>query len=379
MTCGLPSQLLAMRLRRLAVAAMQPSPSSITIPVASAAMAQSVRTFSSATPLSNPHVLNAPQTGAVSSGSRFVLWKPVSRPRLSMLRAPGVAPVSAPFTSSNALWYSLRCMTARGKDRSHNRPASDEDPQSKSGDEERKTRDEASAAEEEEGSGGGGAAKPRQTRKTRSKAKSFADHVRGIREDYSKFPDMYNSANLINFIIFTVFCLCSTGSNTEEAWWLSQWGVDSSFKPHTWLLHSFLTNSFTAMAYAMMLLHTMCHALLPVMGSRTLLLYVASTATISGAIIFGGNRLYYGSQPAPEKQFGPWDVVHALFVMQYYCFGTNPVTTLNSFSGWVKYAMWVGEVCILYFDWQPTVVGTFVGLALLKGVPRFRVGMPAAM
>ncbi|KPI87613.1 hypothetical protein ABL78_3322 [Leptomonas seymouri] len=208
--------------------------------------------------------------------------------------------------------------------------------------------------------------------------KSFMDHINGLREDYAKFPDIYNSANAINFILFTVFCLCSTGSNSEENWWMTQWGLDNSFRPWTWLLHSFLTNNFLSMTYAMMLLHTMCHHVLPTVGSRGLMMYVGSTALISGAIIWGGNYLYYGSAAAPEKQFGPWDIVSALFVMEYLYYGLTPFTILNSFHGWIKYAVWVGEVCILYFDWQPTVVGTLVGLALCRGVPRFRAMKSAA-
>lgn len=212
-----------------------------------------------------------------------------------------------------------------------------------------------------------------------AKKKSFMDHVRGLREDYANFPHIYNSANAINFVVFTVFCLCSTGSNTEERWWMEQWGVDNSVRPWTWLLHSFLTNNLLSVTYAMMLLHTMCHQMLPTLGSRGLMLYCGSTAVISGAVMWLGNWLYYGSgAAAPEKQFGPWDIVAALFVMEYFYYGLTPMTILNSFSGWIKYACWVGEVCILYFDWQPTLVGTLVGLALCKGVPRFKAVKPAA-
>ncbi|KPA75990.1 putative mitochondrial hypothetical protein [Leptomonas pyrrhocoris] len=246
--------------------------------------------------------------------------------------------------------------------------------QEESGDEKAKTEGESTAEE----NGGKGGANGKKGKAAPKKKKSFMDHINGLREDYAKFPDIYNSANAINFVVFTVFCLCSTGSTTEENWWMTQWGLDNSFRPWTWFLHSFLTNNFLSMTYAMMLLHTMCHHVLPTLGSRGLMMYVGSTAVISGAIMWLGNYLYYGGAAAPEKQFGPWDVVGALFVMEYFYYGLTPLTILNSFSGWIKYAVWVGEVCILYFDWQPTVVGTVVGLALCRGVPRFRAMKPAA-
>lgn len=248
--------------------------------------------------------------------------------------------------------------------------------------EENKENDEKTKAggekSEEESNANGGKKGKKGKGKATPKKKSFMDHVRGLREDYAKFPDIYNPANMINFVVFTVFCLCSTGSNSEEAWWMAQWGLDNSFRPWTWLLHSFLTNNFLSMTYAMMLLHTMCHHVLPTLGSRGLMLYVGSTAVISGAIMWLGNYLYYGSAAAPEKQFGPWDVVGALFVMEYFYYGLTPFTIINSFSSWIKYAMWVGEVCILYFDWQPSLVGPLVGLALCMGSPRFKAMRPAA-
>ncbi|CAJ1986752.1 hypothetical protein conserved [Leishmania donovani] len=212
--------------------------------------------------------------------------------------------------------------------------------------------------------------------KGQAKKKSLMDHVRGLRDDYANFPHIYNSVNAINFVVFTVFCLCSTGSNTEERWWLEKWGVDNSVRPWTWLLHSFLTNNFLAMTYAMMLLHTMCHHVLPTLGSRGLMMYCGGTAVFSGAIMWLSNYLYYGSTAAPEKQFGPWDVIAALFVMEYLYYGVTPMSILSSFSGWIKYACWVGGVCILYFDWQPTLIGTLVGLAFCKGVPRWQAVRP---
>lgn len=271
----------------------------------------------------------------------------------------------------------MRCMHVRGKSGesapgTESRAAGDE-----SNTKEEKDRAQNAGEAEAEADGEDGAA-GRRTGQTaghgRVKPKmTFMQHIRGIRNDYASFPDIYSGANFVNFIIFTVFCLCSTGSNTEEVWWMRHWTVDNSFMPHAWLLHSCLTNNFLSMAYAMMMLHSMCHLVLPTIGSRGLLGYTAATAIISGAIIWLGNRLAYGADgKAHEKQFGPWDVLSAMFVIQYLHFGITPMTTLNSFNSWMRYACWTGQLCIMYFDWQPTFVGALVGLALCRGVPRFR-------
>ncbi|AAZ13180.1 uncharacterized protein TEOVI_000628400 [Trypanosoma equiperdum] len=195
-------------------------------------------------------------------------------------------------------------------------------------------------------------------------------HIQGLKEDIRKFPDIYNSANAFNFILFTAFCLCSTGSNVEEKWWMDNWGIDATFAPWAWLLHSFMMNNFLSAAFSMLLLHTMCHSVLPTIGSRGLVIYCVITAVTSGFIMWVGNKL---ANNTSEKQFGPWDIVAALFVMQYLHQGFTPVQILNSFTGWLRYACWVGAVCIAYYDWQPTAVGTLMGLALCKGHPRFRV------
>ncbi|KEG05716.1 hypothetical protein DQ04_19021000 [Trypanosoma grayi] len=230
--------------------------------------------------------------------------------------------------------------------------------------------------EQEQGGGDEGAQKPdgEKGKAEEKPATGFRAHLQGLKEDYVRFPDIYNSANALNFILFTVFCLCSTGSNVEEKWWLDNWGVDARFAPLAWGLHSLLMNNFLSMTFAMMLLHTMCHSVLPTLGSRGLMLYCAATAVVSGFVLWIGN---YAANNTAEKQFGPWDIVAALFVMQYLHQGFTPVQILNSFNGWVRYACWVGAVCILYFDWQPTAVGTLVGLALCKGHPKFRVTGPA--
>lgn len=202
------------------------------------------------------------------------------------------------------------------------------------------------------------------------KPTGFRAHLQGLKEDFVRFPDIYNSANALNFILFTVFCLCSTGSNVEEKWWLDNWGIDARFAPFAWGLHALLMNNFLSMTFAMMLLHTMCHSVLPTIGSRGLMMYCSITAVASGFLMWAFN---YMMDNKAEKQFGPWDIVAALFVMQYLHQGFTPITILNSFNGWVRYACWVGAVCILYFDWQPTTAGALVGLALCKVHPKFRI------
>ncbi|KAG8344955.1 hypothetical protein ERJ75_001324000 [Trypanosoma vivax] len=202
----------------------------------------------------------------------------------------------------------------------------------------------------------------------------FRDHTLGLGEDIKNFPDIYNSANAFNMILFTAFCLCSTGSNVEEKWWMDNWGIDATFAPQAWILHSFMTNNFLSMALAMLLLHSMCHSVLPTIGSRGLARYCLITAAVSGFLMWAGN---YMANKTNEKQFGPWDIVAALFVMQYLQQGFTPMQILNSFSGWVRYACWVGVVCVAYFDWQPTIIGTGVGLALCRAHPKFRVSTTA--
>ena len=194
--------------------------------------------------------------------------------------------------------------------------------------------------------------------------------IEGLKRDYLEFPDIYNSANAINFIVFTVFCLCSTGSNTEAEWWNDQWGIDAAFRPWAWFLHSAMMNNFLSMTFAMILLHTMCHSVLPTIGSRGLLMYCGTISVVSGFLMWCFN---YATKNTKEKQFGPWDIIAGLFVMQYLHQGFKPWQILGSFSGWVKYANVVGAVCILFYDFQPTVLGTALGFALCKLHPRFRV------
>ncbi|KAG5484204.1 hypothetical protein CUR178_07360 [Leishmania enriettii] len=303
-----------------------------------------------------------------TSGPRATPLSYGATPTLPFLRGARLFRPSS--LSRHVMQY--RWIRVKGQEKGHRQHDGSAEDTGNKGEESRSTTDEDGDQQR-----GSSAAGNKSGRKGHTKKKSFIDHIRGLRDDYANFPHIYNSVNAINFVIFTAFCLCSTGSNTEERWWLEKWSVDNNIHPWTWLLHSFLTNNFLAMTFSMMLLHTMCHHLLPTLGSRGLMMYCGSTAVISGAIMFLGNHLYYDSTASPEKQFGPWDVVAGLFVMEYLYYGLTPMTILNSFSGWIKYACWVGEICILYFDWQPTLVGTLVGLALCKGVPRFKAAKPA--
>lgn len=198
--------------------------------------------------------------------------------------------------------------------------------------------------------------------------------IEGIRNDLRDYPDIYNGVNLIHFLIFTTFCLCSTGSNVEEEWWLKNWGIDADFRPWTWPLHSILTNNFLAMTWAMLILNDLCVTALPTLGARGLVMYMGTVATVSGAAMWAGN---YAMGWTHEKQFGPWDVCSALFVMKAMHQGFMPWTVLNSFNSWVKYALWVGAFCLCYYDWQPIICGTTLGFALCKFHPRFR-GVPVA-
>eukprot|EP00744_Colponema_vietnamica_P014053 GILI01019698.1.p1 GENE.GILI01019698.1~~GILI01019698.1.p1 ORF type:complete len:360 (+),score=88.13 GILI01019698.1:67-1146(+) len=206
-------------------------------------------------------------------------------------------------------------------------------------------------------------------KKVPPKAKSFREQFQALKQDMKDFPDIYNSVNLVHFFIFTIFCLCSTGSNVEEQWWLNNWGIDKTFAPWAWPLHSLLTNNFLSMTFAMLLLHSMCHSVMTTLGPKMLWQYMGIVAVASGAMMWGLNNYMGWSH---EKQFGPWDVCSSLFVMQYLHQGLKPWQLILSFNGWVKYAMCVGSICILYYDWQPVVFGTGVGFALCKLHPRLR-------
>lgn len=190
-----------------------------------------------------------------------------------------------------------------------------------------------------------------------------------LKDDIKAFPDIYNPANMLNMAIFTIFCLCSTGTEGEANWWVDFWGVDGkSFQPWAWIGHALVTNNFLAMTFAMILFHSLAHATMAQIGGRSLMAFCAAAAAGSGALMWLSEATVGPSLGlADEKQFGPWDVISALFVYQYLAAGTTPWGLMLSFNGWVKYANLVGAVCIVWYDPQPLLWGTLIGLALTKG------------
>lgn len=189
-----------------------------------------------------------------------------------------------------------------------------------------------------------------------------------LKQDIINFPDIYNWANMINMAVFTVFCLCSTGTEGEAKWWVDFWGVDSTgFQPWAWLGHAVLTNNFLAMTFAMILFHSLAHATQVQIGGPALLAFCMTVSFLSGACMYLSQSALGNSGLTVEKQFGPWDVIAALMVFQFFSTGTTPWGLLLSYNGWVRYANLVGAVCILWYDPQPMVWGTLIGLALTKG------------
>jgi hypothetical protein len=190
-----------------------------------------------------------------------------------------------------------------------------------------------------------------------------------LKDDIKAFPDIYNAPNMLNMAIFTIFCLCSTGTEREAEWWVNCWGVDGhSFAPWAWLGHSFLCNNFLAMTFGMILFHSLAHASMAALGGRQFATFVAAVAVASGAMMWLTAASVGPSLGlADEKQFGPWDVLSALFVHQYLSNGTTPWGLMLSFNGWVRYANLVGAVCILWYDPQPLVWGTLMGILFTKG------------
>ncbi|EPY40954.1 hypothetical protein AGDE_02971 [Angomonas deanei] len=217
------------------------------------------------------------------------------------------------------------------------------------------------------------------------------DNLRQLKADFYKYPEIYNSVTFINFVLFTIFCLSSTGTKSESVWWEEEWGLSydttvqkyhnyimDTLKPWTWLCHSFMMNNFLSMSYAMILVHCLGHPIAATIGSKNLWQYVLLTSVFSGILMqagqFGYYSLYHHNKISPtEKQFGPWDVCTALFLMNYYLYHVNPISFLLSFNGWLKYACLVGQLCICYFDWQPTVAGLGVGYLLCQFHPALRV------
>jgi hypothetical protein len=271
------------------------------------------------------------------------------------------------FSPSSSLTSARRFARVAGKEKAEadEQPAAEQQQTSQSHEDQSK----ASTDDAKDGDKGSGEAGDE------NKKNGFLNVFSQIREDFTKFPDIYNSINLLNFVLFTVFCLCSTGSNVESEWWLEHWGIDAAFRPWAWALHSLLTNNFLSMAFAMMMIHGMCTSAISSVGAAGLMQYLAIVSVVSGVLMwaFNASRGY-----TKEKQFGPWDITAALFVMQFFHQGFKPWQILNSFSGWQKYAMWVGAFCIMYYDYQPVVCGTALGLALIKFHPKFKAPAVAA-
>ena len=222
------------------------------------------------------------------------------------------------------------------------------------------------------------------------KAGGIRGHIDGIRTDIHQFPDIYNGPNMLSFVLFTIFCLSSTGTQVEQNWWLANWAVDGDSHRHPWsiLLHSVHTNNFLSMAFAILLLHNSLHPLIHGLagGSPALLQYMALVSVCSGLAMWLGQSLWYGEGTKDvlgrayrgEKQYGPWDIAAAIMVMQYLRLGIPPHRLLLSFNGWVKYACCVGAVVICYYDPQPVVCGAVLGFGLCKFAPAFR-GVAAAV
>lgn len=200
-----------------------------------------------------------------------------------------------------------------------------------------------------------------------------------IKRDIKDYPDIYNSVNGMHFLLFLVFCLVSTATPSENSFWKNKLCISDRLHPLAWWAHSFVTDNFMTMTYAMMLMHMLVIQMIPVWGIKRVQAFVVATAGISGALMWLGNYMYYQWYKegtlgmAPEFQYGPWDVVHGLLVAQYLHLAIPPLRSILSFHGWLKYASGVGAICIWYFDWQPTLFGIIVGTTLCKATPWFKV------
>lgn len=183
----------------------------------------------------------------------------------------------------------------------------------------------------------------------------------------------------MHFLLFLLFCLVSTATPSENSFWKNKLCISDTLQPLAWWVHSVVTDNFMTMTYAMMMMHMLVMQMLPVWGIKRIQAFVVATAGISGALMWLGNYMYYQWYKegklghAPEFQYGPWDVVHALLVAQYLHVAISPFRAILSFHGWLKYASGVGAICIWYFDWQPTLLGVIVGTTLCKATPWFKV------
>eukprot|EP00796_Vickermania_ingenoplastis_P009493 gene9493-6663_t len=201
-----------------------------------------------------------------------------------------------------------------------------------------------------------------------------------LRKDFVNYPDIYNSINGLHFLLFLLFCLASTSTPDETTFWKAQLAVSDLFRPLAWITHSFITDNFMAMAYSMMMLHKCVVQMISVWGLARTQAFVLITAAGSGAIMWLGNYVYYRmrrTDSKPEVQYGPWDVMYALLFAQYIHVSIHPIRSVLSFDHWLKYASAVGTVCIWYFDWQPVLVGSMLGIILCKTVPAFRCAAAA--
>jgi hypothetical protein len=185
----------------------------------------------------------------------------------------------------------------------------------------------------------------------------------GLKTDVHQFPDIYNYINVFQFILFTVFCLSSTGSTAETEFWVKYCGVDGSGKCFLApFLHAFLTTNFLAMSFAMLLVHNVGHTLITAVGAKFLVQYLGAVTILSGFGMMALNALV--PSLTTESQYGPWDLIAGLFYASAVSSGFTPFQLLNSFNGWVKYASWLGAGVILYYDWQPCLFGVVIAVAL---------------
>lgn len=267
-------------------------------------------------------------------------------------RRPFVA--SVPLNQSNAAFQQRRFNSEKKEEAKSEEKKEGEESEKKEGEE-----GEKKEGDEKDGE-----------KKAKKEKPGFFSHFTGFKEDLHRHPDVYNVPNMMNLLLFSIFCLASTGSNVEADWWVNQWGVDGSFQPWTWVLHSWMTNNLPPMAFALMLIHSMAHSIHanPAMGNMGLIRYCGMVSVGSGFAMWAYNAAqgYYASSGNAEKQFGPWDICAALFVMQYLHQGISPITVLAGFQSWLRYASFVGAICTLYFNPQPTVCGAIIGLGLCK-------------
>ncbi|KNH03767.1 hypothetical protein XU18_4843 [Perkinsela sp. CCAP 1560/4] len=190
----------------------------------------------------------------------------------------------------------------------------------------------------------------------------------GLKHDIKEFPDIYNAVNAFQFLLFTIFCLSSTGSQIEEHFWVSVCGVDLSWMAIlSPLAHCLLTTNFLSMAFAMLLIHNLGHPVMNTVGAGFLARYLLLVVLISGILMLAVRVLspiVFGV--LPDIQYGPWDLISALFVVSALTNGYMPLQLLASFSGWVKYAAFFGSAVILYYDWQPCLFGFLAATFLHK-------------